>query len=636
MEETNKSMLMAKICVAKCIAALGVFLIAYRSVFAILWKMHMAYIPNPEYAGLYDRNAQFVYAEALRCTTQNCIAYAFLALVVAGLLQLCCKGKRLSTIAQSGWWAAFAVNFICASMFCLQLLLTESVADCVLGLAWVDFIAPHLTGLVCLCLLSLLLYIFVGKERRLLWYALFGCLVYALMFLYACVMPLSLVAFRGGMVAGMCVPFVAFTLADLRAWKVDGDVACDRMGHCQKMWLFLACVVLYGGYLSGISFWREYGRKDGNSFVLEERFLRERAPHSIQALRTGICTERDKIRTRINNTHYKPSESWLDFGLEIMTHPLEYGADPTVTNALHALSRDEHGNAVKGAEVFVDVAHGQEEAVEANAEFAENLRNMEGKLSEIPLPGAVVDRIAERAMSRVRHLDMLPFPLNLFVVYTRGNGMTICRVGRDVFYRIKVFSNGADSNIIPSETINGFRHGPMDLNINEIVAFSAYHDRLDVLMNEVIGMTVVLHVFDRMFGYTPPFDFPWREYFERVTNPEEAECIVQTFVEGMLTEEEVDELRVAFIEAVNKKRPLSPTKLLTIVEDNIKEILLILSIVAIYAPRSKWIAWTEDFRPRSRWGVIGLTLLAIICILATLQVKKYLAMWASRKTIYDI
>ena len=600
--------------IAKSLSLLLAFAAAFGIVFLIQWCMENLGLPRP-YLTMGDGRTLPVYTpwwSLLPCVVQNCAAYALWSLGLAWLF----KGMRETFFAPvERWrWRTVAIDALFAVVFTLQLLLTESVADAACGWTWLHFLGAHTTGWVCLCLLAACLAILAGHDRKPVGYAVSACLAYAAMTASATLLPVSRTLFKAGLAACMFCAFAVFTFfrrKEKDVGPIRRNVSPSRLRTTTYAAAFLA---VCAAYVAGIDFWRRQGRKN-DAFLLEERFFQARAPFSVQGLRTEISTERDAIRARIMGVPLT-NNSFVEAGVAFMSNPEEYGADPAVTNLLGLLARDADGRVLNGFTALEGLAL---KPFEATGEFAKNLERAEGKLSDVKIPGEVVERITGRARNRMR--DPGGFPVNLFYLYTRDNEIYACHIGRDTYNAIKIL-NGVDSVNVSS---NG-TYGAADVNLQDIVAFKTVDDP-GAMLNECLCMSVVGDTLERMFGYSYggiPFHKRLREM---LAHPVEHWSF---FRESLLQEEEVDELRQAFIAAVNAKKGLTPTGF-TRFEGWVREILFLASVLAIYAPKKRWIGWAKQFRPKSKFGLAGLTFLILICIVATLQLKTYIAMWKQKK-----
>ena len=607
--------------VLKYFALFSIFMVVYGLEFLIQWGMWKFCLPSPDLAKL--TGGQLIvcipWQNLFLCVTENCVAYAAWAFVLAWLFD----GFQmvfLSDTVKRRKWVAILVNFMYASLFCLQLLLTESVADSQLGSAWIGFIGTHMTGCVCILLLAAFLLILADKERRLVCYAFMTWLVYFAMLLATCLLPMSLVLFRIGLIVSMCIVFVVFIAIDITTGKWRPASTDNCFTRSPKLVRVIVYVFVIISYVAVIIFWQRFGRT--SAFIQEERFLRGRAPCSIMALRTGIFTERDKMRSRLNDLVGSISNSWVDVGVELMSHPASYGADPVITNVLPTLARDEYGKFIRGDEALKDIAEPKED----NGEFQKKLLGIDGKLSDIKLSGEVVDRVTESARKRLRDPDCLP--MNGFLICTHDKRKILCRVGRDTYESIKILEDNGRSNIMT----NGM-YGDAELNLDEIVAFSSVSEP-EILINEQICIAVTLDTLKRMYGYVKGYNRFWEECFCCMIDAEIAEDYSKAFAESLLNEKEVEAIRHDFIDAINSKRGLSPSLfsvILRIITTTMTIITLLRFLSGFMGLKSRCSKWASRFHPMNKSGIVCMFLIIIICMLLTWQLSKYLSLWKQKR-----
>ena len=605
----------------RSIALAVVFLSAYFLMFMIQWGGQLT-LPHPSLLAIVKGGGfmpRFIsWRAVLSCVTENCAAYAIWAFALAWLFRGF-EEKLLSNVRRR---AALLANFMIASVLCLQLLLTESVSNCGCPSAWIMFLSSHMTGLTGLFLLASFLSILADNETRLVRYAFIACLVYGAMVAVLCLLPVSRTALRCGLVACMVAAFIAFATADLfsaKRRKIRNDAGFPSRWIIVRVVVYAAVCISYCGCMT---FWIKFGRR--TALLLQERFLLARAPHSVAALRTDIHTERDVLRGRFQSmVDASFSNSWVEVGMELMRNPARYGADPAVTNMLRVLARDEQGNVVQGWDAIETMA----EPKDANDEFAKVLSNVDGKLSDIRLSDEVVDRVTESSRSRISDAEIVP--ANLFLLHTRDGRDFICRVGRDsnvgrdTYNFIKILNGGAINNV----TTNG-TYGSADINLNEILAFSAYSSP-SALLNEIICMAAFMHTLERL-NLVLDYNVSWQNTFSKATDPELCEELRSQFETNMLDEKEVDEIRHAFIDAINDKRGLTLTGW-SWLRDRLSTVMLIISYLGLLLNRKRMLLFARRITPRTKLGIVGLALFAVVCGLVTFQLARYLTLWRNRR-----
>ncbi len=608
--------------IAKVMSLVLFFIAAYAFVVIVQWGIADLALPQPYIIGPNGEKicVYFPLRYHFLCAAENCVSYAAWAFVLAWLF----KGFQEKIFSVTGRTPMCIIaNFMIASIFCLQLLITESVADAACFSRWIGFLGSHLTGCTCLLLLALFLAVIGGKERRLVCYAFTAFLAYVFMLTAASLLKISFAVFRGGMIAFIFVVFAIFVMVDMFSGKTQQIQSEEGFTHTQKIVRAVVYVLACVSYVIGIMFWRGIGRED--ALILEERFLQDSAPLSVKALRTKIFTERDAMRSRFNNMNVAFSNSFVDAGMELMAHPEKYGADPVITNMLLVLARDESGNVVRGLDTLNNIV----EPDEGNGEFGKNLQDRGGMLSDILLESEIVDRVTKNAMTRLQKHGDLALSRNIFLVHTRDKRMISCRVGRDTYYKIKVLYDANGSNTIFDGT--SYKYGNADLKLSEILAFSTF-GRPDVLINETICMSAIFHTIRRL-----NLPLEWRDYteqdehlFRMLTDPEKAKDNVEHFAESALNEDEVDEIRHAFIEAVNSKNGLSLTGWAWI-RDKMSSLLMIISYCGLFFNRKRVMEFAKNINPKTTHGRVGLLLLIGVLALVTFQLITYVKLWKEKK-----